>query len=787
MATTRYIDIKVRSKSAEGKINKLDNNMKGLGRTVDKTTKEFGKLSSVASGIALALTTAQITKYADAFTSIQNQLRQTTKTTQQLEQATTDLLGVANRSRTEFQATAELYTQLNLSTENLNLSTEELLRLTETIGKSFAVSGKSAAESSGAIRQLGQAFSAGALRGDEFNSIAEGAPEIMRALQRSLNKTQGELRSFAATGGITAEVLVKALGGAADVIDNKMAKATQTLAQSLQEANNNMTDFVGNSTAVKNVVGGAGQAIVSASENIELIASSATVLASVFAARLIPSMIAYTSGIIANTQAQLVNGTAATRTANIYGVVSVAQARATVTTNALTIASRGLSASMAFLGGPLGVALIAATALIAFNVASDDTAESASLSAQEVDELSKSFGKLSSAAKKATLSNINNQMELLRAELIQTNESLVEADKLAIRASASGSGFALLNARAESLRERVASINSELNTLSDKQGILIGGPDLSGGTNRGDISEGESAASKKASSSFVNRLAQETEALRLELQLRKAIRDGIVSEEEAIQVQRVTAKLTASQASFDAEMLKLGEDELAKEELRAQFREIQLLNVQEFEANLTDIKIAEEEKRLDVVEDAANAENSIRNNVINNAVGLLQVLGRESKAAALIGIVIAKAQALSANAVATASGSTLAFAAQQVPGDPTSFARGTAAAAKVKTLGSLNAALIAATGLGQGASVLSGGSGALGATSSGGSFSSPQNQPQNQSASQTRVIDVRIDDDAILSGSAVKNLIMSVVENDDDVVATITNAQQELVRVGGIQ
>ena len=185
--------------------------------------------------------------------------------------------------------------------------------------------------------------------------------------------------------------------------------------------------------------------------------------------------------------------------------------------------------------------------------------------------------------------------------------------------------------------------------------------------------------------------------------------------------------------------------------------------------------------------DAANAENSIRNNVINNAVGLLQVLGRESKAAALIGIVIAKAQALSANAVATASGSTLAFAAQQVPGDPTSFARGTAAAAKVKTLGSLNAALIAATGLGQGASVLSGGSGALGATSSGGSFSSPQNQPQNQSASQTRVIDVRIDDDAILSGSAVKNLIMSVVENDDDVVATITNAQQELVRVGGIQ
>ena len=355
MATTKFIDIKVRTRTAESNVNRLDRKTKALGRTADKTEKSFGTLSKVAAAIGSSLLISQITKYADAFSSLQNQLRQTVRTTSQLEDITGSLLSVSNRARVDFQATAELYTQLNLSTENLNLSTSELVRLTETISKSFAVSGKTAAESAGAIRQLGQAFSAGALRGDEFNSIAEGAPEIMRALQRELGKTQGELRDFAATGGITAEVLVNALGGAADVIDNKMDKATKTLSQSIQEANNNLTIFIGNSTVVKNIVGGAGEAIVTASNNIETIAESAAILAAIFAARLIPSLVTYTSGIIANTQAQLLNGTAAVRTANVYGVVSVAQARATVTTNALTVASRGLSASIAFLGGPLGI------------------------------------------------------------------------------------------------------------------------------------------------------------------------------------------------------------------------------------------------------------------------------------------------------------------------------------------------------------------------------------------------------------------------------------------------
>ena len=275
MALEKTIRIKVDASGADKAINKIDRNLDELDDTTKKTTNSMGNLKRSVVAVAAALKVAVIVKYADAFTSIQNVIRQTTNTTEQLTNRTSELLGVANRARTSFKATADLYQQLTLSTENLNLSTEKQIRLTETITKSFAVSGKSTAEAAGAIIQLGQAFSAGALRGDEFNSIAEGAPEIMRALQRSLGKTQGELRAFAATGGITAEILVTALDKAAEVIDIKLSKATITAAQSFQIAENNAIAFVGASDLVTSSMGFAGKTIIALSENLDLLANGA--------------------------------------------------------------------------------------------------------------------------------------------------------------------------------------------------------------------------------------------------------------------------------------------------------------------------------------------------------------------------------------------------------------------------------------------------------------------------------------------------------------------------------
>mgnify|MGYP000645726663 CR=1 FL=1 len=117
--------------------------------------------------------------------------------------------------------------------------------ITKTLNNLFVSGGKPISEVNGAIRQLSQGLAAGALRGDEFNSVAEGAPKVMDALTKSLKMTRGELREFAATGGITAEILVDAVSQYSTEAQ-RLADATgTTFEQNMQNVNTNVTAYIG--------------------------------------------------------------------------------------------------------------------------------------------------------------------------------------------------------------------------------------------------------------------------------------------------------------------------------------------------------------------------------------------------------------------------------------------------------------------------------------------------------------------------------------------------------------
>ena len=73
------------------------------------------------------------------------------------------------------------------------------------------ISGASAQEAEGAFRQLAQGLGSGALRGDEFNSVAEQVPLILTAVSKETGIAQGKLRDYAAEGKITSDVVIRAL------------------------------------------------------------------------------------------------------------------------------------------------------------------------------------------------------------------------------------------------------------------------------------------------------------------------------------------------------------------------------------------------------------------------------------------------------------------------------------------------------------------------------------------------------------------------------------------------
>ena len=246
----------------------LDNLTKAGGRA-DRGMKSFGlSLGAVGTAIAaLGITSAarDLARYADVWTNIESQLKQVTDSEQELLAVRKELLQVSSETRTDLESTAKLYTTLDRATSRLGVTTQEQIGLTKTINQLFLASGASSEDAANAIRQLSQGLEAGALRGDEFNSVAENAPRIMDALGSSLKMTRGELREFAATGGITAEIVVNALREYSGEAQRAADLTSKTWAQSVVIANNNMIEFAGNSDVLSASLSYAGDVIVDVS------------------------------------------------------------------------------------------------------------------------------------------------------------------------------------------------------------------------------------------------------------------------------------------------------------------------------------------------------------------------------------------------------------------------------------------------------------------------------------------------------------------------------------------
>ncbi|OLO06880.1 hypothetical protein BTW08_15420, partial [Salinicola sp. MH3R3-1] len=278
-------------------------------RGVNREVTELNRISDLARNSLLALGGAisvrEVISYSDAWTNTSNQIRTVTDSNDQLIASQQRLLAIANESRTSYESTANLYARLTRATTKLNLGQERTYRLVDTINKSFAVSGATAEEASAAIVQLSQGLAAGALRGDEFNSVSEQAPAIMYAIADSLNMTLGELREFAASGGITAEIVVNALEKASASIDETFGGSIASFGQKMAVARNQMVEWVGTSDQVSGAVDQAGDAILGLVGHMDELVAVGTVLATIYGGRVAGALASSAAGYTARTVATI--------------------------------------------------------------------------------------------------------------------------------------------------------------------------------------------------------------------------------------------------------------------------------------------------------------------------------------------------------------------------------------------------------------------------------------------------------------------------------------------------
>lgn len=312
--------------------------------SIKSVVQNAAQLAGIAIGANLVRGAIQL---ADGYTNLSSRLRNVAEDESALARVREAAFRIAQDTRQELIATGDLYTSLTRSTEALGLAESQRLRITETINKSFVISGASAEAASNAITQLSQGLASGALRGDEFNSVAEQAPILMDLLARSLGRTRGELREIAAQGAITAEVLATALLQGSAEVDRQFANMALTVSASITQLSNALQLWVGSSSEGIGASALLAESISLVARNLDPLANIVVSLALAWSAKYVVGLVAAKAASVAKLQANVQLAASELALAQASEAAAAAQVRQAVTLNGTRVATEALAIAQA--------------------------------------------------------------------------------------------------------------------------------------------------------------------------------------------------------------------------------------------------------------------------------------------------------------------------------------------------------------------------------------------------------------------------------------------------------
>lgn len=361
--------------SFSGSTNKAASSLGGLGKgfsnartDADKlnlATQKLGftlnSLKGLMGGVFAGIGIASIAQTADAMQNLDSQVRLVTNGVEEFNTIQERLREIANAQYSDIGSLTELYTNSRRALEQLGKTQENTLQFTNNLAMAMRVGGGEAQAQAAALTQLGQALASGVLRGDEFNSIAEQAPILLRLVSEEMGVTQGKLRSLAADGKITSEIVYNAVANATESLEEMASKMPTTISQALTVVKNNYQTFVGDllnsSTGITSAIAGAIGVVANNFQSLATVAAGGaavwgayTLTTSAFVTTTIPAMI---SGITAAT-ASIIAQSAAIQ-ASIASAFSLSAMQDLLTASTYRLQQARVEASLALLNYKLAL------------------------------------------------------------------------------------------------------------------------------------------------------------------------------------------------------------------------------------------------------------------------------------------------------------------------------------------------------------------------------------------------------------------------------------------------
>ncbi|UXN70592.1 tape measure protein [Devosia neptuniae] len=224
----------------------IETRFQAMNRNVSRSFSDFGGAIGKAFAGAAALRGAQ--QLIDTSIGITNSLKVAGLAGEELNSVYDDLFASAQRNYAPLEALTTLYGRAAAVQDELGASSQDLIKFTDNIAIALRVNGKSAAESSGALMQLGQALGSARVQAEEFNSINEGARPILQAAAAGILEAGGsvaKLKALVNDGKISNQAFFQGIQAGSVILEEKLVGAEASVSNSFIRLQNVLIDTAG--------------------------------------------------------------------------------------------------------------------------------------------------------------------------------------------------------------------------------------------------------------------------------------------------------------------------------------------------------------------------------------------------------------------------------------------------------------------------------------------------------------------------------------------------------------
>lgn len=228
-------------------LKKLDNQQNNTNQSAQKTNTAFDTIATGVKGFIGLQVVSTVAEWGKAFIDtasqvelLQSRIQLYSNTSVEATQIFQQLVQQANRAGTDINAVANSFQRFAAAGKDAGISNQVILQFTDNLQKMARVSGASSQEASAAIYQLSQSFASGRLQGDEFRSVSEQLPTVLQVLAKQMGVTTGELKQLGSDGEITRDKLLL-LNNATDDINAQFDRMPRTVDQAATALQNNLS------------------------------------------------------------------------------------------------------------------------------------------------------------------------------------------------------------------------------------------------------------------------------------------------------------------------------------------------------------------------------------------------------------------------------------------------------------------------------------------------------------------------------------------------------------------